>query len=126
MNRINGKITLQATIGVLTNEQRVKFAILCAKAVYADSTFHKWADAWLNNSDRSARATLREELAAAVDGPDTAMAASVAADDNGVWYIFVMLIAAPSAEAVTWAALEMAKAAMPFDFIKIAEEAVLS
>ena len=39
----------------ITIEQRVKFAILCAKEVYKDPLWNKWADAWLSGEDRSAR-----------------------------------------------------------------------
>ena len=36
-----------------TTEQCVKFAILCAKVVTTDKAWNKWADAWLDGSDRS-------------------------------------------------------------------------
>lgn len=37
----------------VTIERRVKFAILCAKAVYQDEAFNLWADAWLAAEDRT-------------------------------------------------------------------------
>ncbi len=37
----------------VTTEQRVKFAILCAKAVYKDEAFNLWADGWLSGDDRT-------------------------------------------------------------------------
>ena len=37
-------------------EQRVKFAILCALKVYYDPAFVKWANGWLDGSDRSTKA----------------------------------------------------------------------
>lgn len=37
----------------VTIEQRVKFAILCAKAVYRDESFNLWADRWLSAEDRT-------------------------------------------------------------------------
>jgi len=40
----------------ITTEQRVTIAILCAKEVYKDSGWNKWADSYLNNKDRSSRA----------------------------------------------------------------------
>src|SRR6266496_3568750 len=33
---------------VVTTEQRVKFAILCALSVYHEATFAAWANAWLS------------------------------------------------------------------------------
>ena len=41
-------------IPVLTTEQRIKFAILCAKEVYKEKGWNEWADKWLNGSDRTA------------------------------------------------------------------------
>lgn len=41
-------------IPVVTIGQRVRFAILCAKQVTEDKKWLTWADAWLNNEDRTA------------------------------------------------------------------------
>ena len=40
---------------VVTMEQRTRFAILCAKAVYKEADWNAWADAWLDGTDRSAK-----------------------------------------------------------------------
>lgn len=40
----------------VTIEQRVKFAILCAKAVYKEEAFNLWADRWLSGEDRTLEA----------------------------------------------------------------------
>jgi hypothetical protein len=40
----------------VTIEQRVKFAILCAKAVYKEEAFNLWADRWLSAEDRTKEA----------------------------------------------------------------------
>jgi hypothetical protein len=37
-----------------TTEQRVRFAILCGKAVYKGANWNAWADNWLDGSDRTA------------------------------------------------------------------------
>ena len=50
---------------VFTMEHRVKFAILCAKAVYHDPDFVAWADAWLGGADRSYKAEVAAAAAAA-------------------------------------------------------------
>jgi len=49
----------------VTIEQRVKFAILCAKAVYKEEAFNLWADRWLSAEDRILEAA---ELAVAATG----------------------------------------------------------
>jgi len=36
-----------------STEQRVRFALLCALAVYKDPEFEHWANAWLSGVDRS-------------------------------------------------------------------------
>lgn len=41
---------------VVTTEQRVRFAILCALEVYRNPSFVMWADKWMSGSDRSMRA----------------------------------------------------------------------
>ena len=49
----------------VTIEQRVKFAILCAKAVYNEEAFNLWADRWLSGEDRSLESA---QLAVAATG----------------------------------------------------------
>jgi hypothetical protein len=47
-----------------TTEQRIKFAILCGKAVYQNAGWNRWADNWLSGWDRS-RAAIHAAYAAA-------------------------------------------------------------
>jgi len=50
-------ITLkQIPIPKINTEQKVEFAIRCALEVYHDTAFVKWAENWLNNTDRTAKA----------------------------------------------------------------------
>jgi len=58
---------------VVTTEQRVRFGILCARAVCRNATFTAWSDAWLSGQDRSARAA--EAAAEAARAADAARAA---------------------------------------------------
>src|SRR3990167_5691171 len=37
----------------VTDGQRVRYAILCAKAVYSDPVWVAWAEGWLSGADRS-------------------------------------------------------------------------
>ena len=69
---------------VFTMEQRVKFAILCAKAVYHDPDFVAWADAWLGGADRSYKAAVWTEAEAAARAAE-AVAAAEAAARAAVW-----------------------------------------
>ena len=50
------KIVEEIAVPTLTTEQRVKFAILCAKCVCAEVAWNAWADKWLSSDDRSAEA----------------------------------------------------------------------
>src|SRR5882757_8420757 len=54
----------QLPLPQVTTEQRVKFAILCAKAVCTDAAWNAWADAWLDGSDRSQAAAWASRAAA--------------------------------------------------------------
>jgi nucleotide-binding universal stress UspA family protein len=47
------KIVEEIPVPALTTEQRVKFAILCAKLVCKDAAWNAWADKWLSSEDRS-------------------------------------------------------------------------
>jgi len=54
----------------VTTEQRVRFAVLCARTVYRDPQFLAWAEGWLNCKNRTAvgaaaRAAARAARAAA-------------------------------------------------------------
>ncbi len=37
----------------ITREHRIRFAVFCAKAVCHDKAWNKWADAWLDGTDRT-------------------------------------------------------------------------
>jgi hypothetical protein len=82
-------------VPIVTTEQRVRFAILCAKTVYKSHNWNKWADGWLDGSERSTAAA------------ETAAAAAAAA-----W-------AAQAAWAAAWAAA----AGLGVNLAAIAEEA---
>ena len=60
---------------VITVEQRVRFAILCAKRVCNEPAWAAWADHWLDGSDRGLDAA-----AAAASSARAEMAAAYAAD----------------------------------------------
>ena len=62
----------QIKLGVrsLTTEHQVRYAILCAKIVYTELAWVRWANKWLDGTDRSAHAayTARDAAhAAALD-----------------------------------------------------------
>jgi len=89
-------------VPVLTTEQRVKFAILCAKTVCKDAAWNAWADKWLSGEDRSA-ATARE--------------AGEAAATRAAWAATAGEAGATAAEAA-----RAAEAATAADLIKIMEQ----
>lgn len=101
-------IVEEIPVPTMTTEQRVKFAILCAKEVCKDSTWNAWADKWLSGEDRSeataARAARAAARAARATAEATAEAAAAAAWAATAW-------AAEQAEwAAEWAAAEAARA----------------
>jgi len=68
------KIVEEIHVPVLTTEQRVKFAILCAKCVCTDVAWNAWADKWLSDEDRTARAAWATAEAARAARDDLAAA----------------------------------------------------
>lgn len=94
---------------VVTAEQRVRFAILCAKTGCDDPAWNRWADDWLSGKDHSARVA---EMA---------------------WAETVAATKAKRAEAAVWArevateagfAVECAARAGSINLIELAEQAM--
>ena len=77
------KIVEEIPVPVLTTEQRVKFAILCAKLVCKDAAWNAWADKWLSSEDRSAWAA--EEAARAAKEAAWAAARAARAAEEAAW-----------------------------------------
>ena len=92
----------------VTIEQRIRFGIICTRAVYCDPSWNRWADDWLNGNDRSAESARAARAAAA----PAAAAAWEAAEDA----------AAEAAAAAAWAAAEE----RPLDLIALAQRAMES
>ena len=51
----------------ITTEQRVRFAILCAREVYQEPVWSQWAAAWLDGTERGASASASASAYAAAD-----------------------------------------------------------
>jgi len=81
---------------VVTTEQRIRFAILCAKEVCRDAEWNAWADKWLSGEER---------------GKESAAAARAAASADAAWAAWSAAEAAASAAAAEWGAAEWAAAA---------------
>ena len=90
----------------ITTKQKIRFAILCAMAVYKDQTWTDWANNWLSGKDRSAATA-----AVAARAAEAATAAARAAT------------AAYGAEAAAEVAARAA-ASKTLDLIAIAHKAV--
>ena len=78
-----------------TLNQRVVFAILCAKSVCSDPAWNEWADRWLDGSDRTtAGGAAAVRAASAAWAPAAAVRAAMAAwvaawpvEDAGAWAV---------------------------------------
>ena len=117
------RIVEELPVVMPTTEQFIKFSIYCAKAVTADIAWNKWADAWLDGSDRSARsawAARSVAWAAAWDAWDAAEAARSAAwaAADAAW------AAARAARAAARAAEYAAQTGKAIDLIAIAKKAM--
>jgi len=100
------KLTLKKKIRLpkITTKQRVRFAILCAKAVYADEHFGRWADDWLNGKDRSGSAAKAAAKAAAWAWAAKAAKAAAWAGEAWAGEAWAAKAAAPGGEASAAAA----------------------
>ena len=85
----------QIPLPEITLEQKIRFAILCAKSVYEEKKFNKWADDWLSGKDRTASAAGAARAASAARAPASAAwaarAASAAASAAGKDIDLIML-----------------------------------
>ena len=110
------KIVEEIPVPVLTTEQRIKFAILCAKSVCKDAAWNAWADKWLSGKDPSAEAA-RAAARAAAEAAEAWAAA---------WAAEAWASAAEAAEAAeAWAASSVSRAsreATKLDLIHIIEQ----
>ena len=106
----------------ITKEHRVRFAIFCAKKVCHDKAWNKWADAWLDGTDRthSAAAEANAPYAAAYAA---AAAAAYAHDDAAAAAAYAAAAAAAYAHDDAYAYADAANAA-DIDLVPIARRAI--
>jgi hypothetical protein len=93
---------------------KVRFAILCGKAVYKDKTWNEWADRWLSGVDRTvnaADAAANAAANAAAHAAYAAHAADVAASYAASYAAYAANAAAHAADAAAHAADAAAAAA---------------
>jgi CTP synthase (UTP-ammonia lyase) len=97
----------------ITRQQKIKFAILCAKQVCKNKKWNTWADTWLSGKDRSKAAAVAADAAHAAHAAAYATVAAAAAN------------AAHAAAVAAYAtAVAAAHAAHKIDFISLALLAV--
>jgi len=58
------RLVEELTVPQISPVQRVRFAILCAKKVYKEKEWNKWADNWLSGKDRTKESAAIAESAA--------------------------------------------------------------
>lgn len=123
----------QIPIPIITAEQRIIFAINCAKQVYIDPLFIQWADNWLNNVDRTERSA---QLAAAESATQSAtqsaawsaqlaqLAAAAAAAARSTQLAWSTQLAQSAQFAAGAAKSTIYTAAAPISLITIAKESI--
>ena len=57
---------------IVTTEDRIRFAILCAGSVFIDPAWNSWANDWLSGKDRANAATYAANAASTIDLPKLA------------------------------------------------------
>lgn len=139
------RLMKELVLPVVTQEQRIKYGILCAKAVYTDVAFARWANRWLSGKDRTiisaravwtaARATATAAEAAratawttaratAATAARTAAEAAGAAARAAAWASTAAWATARAAAWTAAAAAEAAGAAAEISLIEFAELAI--
>ena len=103
--------------------QRVAFGILCAKEVYDDEAWNKWADKWLSGEDRSKESAYAADAANAADAAAYANTAADDADADAA-ASYAALAAARAARAARADAANAANANKSINFITLAEMAM--
>lgn len=112
------KLVREIPLPAVTLQQRIRFAILCAKQVCTDVGWVEWADAWLSGVDRTRDSAVKAmRKAASVVSLHAAYAAAMATHSAHA-------AANIAAEAVTEAALAAHAAGAGFDLVPLAEEAI--
>jgi hypothetical protein len=119
----------------VSTEQRVRFAILCGKAVCSDPQWLWWADGWLDGRDRTGAAARAAKAKVKAREAEAAAAREAEAREAEAWAAAAAAEAAEAAEAreaeawaeaaaaaEAWAAA--AAAAADLDLITLALEAV--
>ena len=92
-----------------TTEQRVAFALLVAKSVYKDKSFHTFANNWLTGKDRSESAARSAARSAAWSARSAAWSARSA--ESAAWSAAASARSAESAAAESAAESESARSA---------------
>ena len=115
------KLTLlrEMTVPTIETDQRVEYAIRCAKTVCKGSswrTWNAWADKWLDCTDRSDKAAWAAWVAGAAARAAWAAEAAEAAAEAAAG------VAARAAGAAAGAAAEAAKSGSYIDLIALAEQ----
>ena len=107
-----------------TTEQRIRFGILCAKAVCNDPAWNAWADRWLDGSDRSQAAARAAEAAQAAEAAAWATEAAARAAEAAAWATEAAAWATEAAAEAAARAAEAAALGTPLDLIAIARAAL--
>lgn len=112
---------------ILTREQKVIFAILCAKSVYKNPSYLRWADNYISGKDRTYAAANAAAKVAYYEADDAAATyATFAAEDaaNAAKHADYACTAADAASAAKHAAYAYAAADADFDINFLAEQAL--
>ena len=111
----------EIALPIITTNQLVRFAILCAQEVYCDKAWGRWAARWLSGEDRSEAAS----EAAWASARASARASWAAAGASAVAAARAAVASAGAAAEAAARASEAARAAVAnIDFIKLIEKAI--
>jgi hypothetical protein len=116
------KLIEEISLPKITTEQKVKFAIYCALEVYKGKDFVRWANNWLDNTNRAATDADWAARAADADRAAAWAARAARAATWTAWAAWAATWAATAAEAAT--AATWAARVADIDLITLAERAM--
>lgn len=97
------RLVVEVDLPVISMNQRIAFAILCAKEVYKVAEWNQWADDWLNGKDRSAASAYAAAYSANSAAANSAAYSAYAAYADSANATYSAYAAANSANSAAYA-----------------------
>ena len=112
----------QIDLPVFSTNQKIAFGILCAKEVCHNDEFNKWANEWLDGSNRTKESAAAAVYAAAYSAADDAVRAAAVTAARAAVLVAYSAASAPRAAAC---AADYATCVAKINLVDIAKKAMV-